>query len=136
MGTAALVVRSLPNAVSKRSAVWSGNDAPYFEPEALAYLRDQGIVHLLTDFPSVDPEEDEGRLSAHHEWWGVPQRVMGGNVLNLGAAHPRLGATITELIYVSEEVADGLYVLNLQVPNLRTDAVPSRPILFACSELS
>jgi kynurenine formamidase len=136
MGTAALVVRSLPNAVSKRNAVWSGNDAPYFEPEALAYLRDQGIVHLLTDFPSVDPEEDEGRLCAHHEWWGVPQRVMGGNVLNVGAAHPRLGATITELIYVSEEVADGLYVLNLQVPNLRTDAVPSRPILFACSELS
>jgi hypothetical protein len=56
--------------------------------------------------------------------------------LNVGAAHPRLGATITELIYVSEEVTDGLYVLNLQVPNLRTDAVPSRPILFACSELS
>jgi kynurenine formamidase len=136
MGTAALVVRSLPNAVSKRNAVWSGNDAPYFEPEALAYLRDQGIMHLLTDFPSVDPEEDEGRLSAHHEWWGVPQRVMGGNVLNVGAAHPRLGATITELIYVSEEVIDGLYFLNLQVPNLRTDAVPSRPILFACSELS
>jgi arylformamidase len=75
-------------------------------------------------------------LSAHHEWWGVPQRVMGGNVLNLGAAHPRLGATLTELIYVSEEVADGLYVLNLQVPNLRTDAVPSRPLLFACSEMS
>jgi kynurenine formamidase len=136
MGTAALVVRSLPNAVSKRKAVWSGNDAPYFEPEALAFLRDQGIMHLLTDFPSVDPEDDEGRLSAHHEWWGVPQRVMGGNVLNVGAAHPRLGATITELIYVSEEVADGFYVLNLQVPNLRTDAVPSRPILFACSELS
>lgn len=136
MSTAALVVRSLPNLVSKKQAIWSGNNAPYFEPEALAYLRDQGIMHLLTDFPSVDPEEDEGRLSAHHEWWGVPQRVMGGNVLNVGAAHPRLGATITELIYVSEEVADGLYLLNLQVPNLRTDAVPSRPILFACSELS
>jgi arylformamidase len=136
MGTAALVVRSLPNPLSKKHVVWSGNDAPYFEPAALSFLRDQGIQHLLTDFPSVDPEEDEGRLSAHHEWWGVPQRVMGGNVLNLGAAHPRLGATITELIYVSEEVADGLYVLNLQVPNLRTDAVPSRPILFACSEQS
>jgi kynurenine formamidase len=132
MGTAALVVRSLPNPVAKRQAVWSGNDAPYFEPEALSYLRDQGILHLLTDFPSVDPEVDEGRLSAHHEWWGVPQRIMGGNVLGVSAAHPRYEATITELIYVPEGVEDGLYLLNLQVPNLRTDAVPSRPVLYAC----
>lgn len=133
LGTAALVVRSLPNSVAKRRAVWSGNDAPYFEPEALSFLRDQGVQHLLTDFPSVDPEEDEGRLSAHHEWWGVPQRVKGGNVSRLESSHPRYSATITELIYVSQEVEDGLYLLNLQVPNLRTDAVPSRPVLYACS---
>ena len=133
LGTAALVVRSLPNPLDKRQAVWSGNDAPYFEPEALSFLRDQGIKHLLTDFPSVDPEEDEGRLSAHHEWWGVPQRVTGGNVLGVSAAHPRYSATITELIYVPEGVEDGLYLLNLQVPNLRTDAVPSRPVLYACT---
>lgn len=133
MGTEALVVRSLPNGIEKKNRIWSGNGAPYFEASALAYLRDCGIMHLLTDFPSVDPEEDEGRLSAHHEWWGVPQRVAGGNVLNLGPAHPRLGATITELIYVSDAVEDGLYLLNLQVPNLRTDAVPSRPILYPCS---
>jgi kynurenine formamidase len=133
LGTAALVVRTLPNPLSKRQAVWSGNDAPYFEPEALSFLRDQGIQHLLTDFPSVDPEEDDGRLSAHHEWWGVLQRVTGGNVLGVSAAHPRYSATITELIYVPEGVEDGLYLLNLQVPNLRTDAVPSRPVLYACT---
>jgi arylformamidase len=133
LGTAALVVRSLPNPLAKRQAVWSGNDAPYFEPAALSFLRDQGIQHLLTDFPSVDPEEDNGLLSAHHEWWGVPQRVTGGNVLGVSAAHPRYGATITELIYVPEGVEDGLYLLNLQVPNLRTDAVPSRPVLYACT---
>lgn len=133
MGTAALVVRSLPNPVAKRQSVWSGNNAPYFEPEALSYLRDQGILHLLTDFPSVDPEEDEGRLSAHHEWWGVPQRIMGGNIMGVSAVHPRYEATITELIYVPEAAEDGLYLLNLQVPNLRTDAVPSRPVLYACS---
>ena len=99
----------------------------------MSFLRDQGIKHLLTDFPSVDPEEDGGRLSAHHEWWGVPQRVTGGNVLGVSAAHPRYSATITELIYVPQAVEDGLYLLNLQVPNLRTDAVPSRPVLYACT---
>lgn len=134
LGTKALVVRSIPNDIEKKKQVWSGNQAPYFEPSALAFLREAGIIHLLTDFPSVDPEEDEGKLSAHHEWWGVPQRMMGGNVSRLGAAHPRLGATITELIYVPVSVADGLYLLNLQVPNLCTDAVPSRPVLYACTE--
>jgi hypothetical protein len=54
-------------------------------------------------------------------------------VLGVSAAHPRYSATITELIYVPDGVEDGLYLLNLQVPNLRTDAVPSRPVLYACT---
>jgi kynurenine formamidase len=135
LGTKALVVRSIPNDIEKKRKVWSGNQAPFFEPEALALLREAGIMHLLTDFPSVDPEEDDGNLSAHHEWWGVPQRVLGGNVSQLSVTHPRLGATITELIYVPTSVVDGLYLLNIQLPNLRTDAVPSRPILYACTEV-
>jgi hypothetical protein len=53
--------------------------------------------------------------------------------LGVSAAHPRYSATITELIYVPEGVEDGLYLLNLQVPNLRTDAVLSRPVLYACT---
>lgn len=128
--TQALVVRSAPNHPSKKNRNWSGASAPYFEPEALAYLRDAGYLHLLTDFPSVDPEEDEGRLSAHHEWWGVPQRILGGNVETVTPLHNRYRATITELIYVPSEVEDGLYALNLHIPNMRTDAVPSRPLLY------
>jgi len=135
LGTEALVIRSRPNGISKKQQVWSGNNAPYFEPEALAHLRDSGVMHLLTDFPSVDPEEDEGKLSAHHEWWGVPQRFVGGCVQGLTASHARYGATITELIFVPESLGDGRYILNLQVPNLRTDAVPSRPVLYPCVEL-
>jgi hypothetical protein len=123
-------VRSLPNPLSKKNCQWSGNEPPYFAPEALSFLRDAGIQHLLTDFPSVDPEVDEGRLSAHHEWWGLPQRVAGGVVASVEPAHPRFHATITELIYVGDHLKDGLYALNLQCPNLRTDAVPSRPVIY------
>ncbi|MEY2707959.1 MAG: hypothetical protein RLZZ146_458 [Bacteroidota bacterium] len=126
----ALIVRSLPNPLSKKNCQWSGNEPPYFAPEALSFLRDAGIQHLLTDFPSVDPEVDEGRLSAHHEWWGLPQRVAGGVVASVEPAHPRFHATITELIYVGDHLEDGLYALNLQCPNLRTDAVPSRPVIY------
>ena len=126
----ALIVRSLPNQIEKKQRQWSGSEPPYFEPEALSFLREAGIQHLLTDFPSVDPEVDEGRLSAHHEWWGLPQRVVGSEVDEIADSHPRFKATITELIYVPEDVLDGLYVLNLQCPNLRTDAVPSRPVIY------
>lgn len=130
-GIEAIVFRSLPNDMDKKSRIWSGNNAPYFEPEALAYLAGLGIQHLLTDFPSVDPEVDEGRLSAHHCWWGQPQRKEHGNVHRVSPEDSRFGCTITEMIYVENGIADGLYALNLQVPHLLTDAVPSRPILYS-----
>lgn len=131
LGCDALVVRSLPNGKDKRSQNWSGNEPPYFTPDALAYLRDLGIQHLLTDFPSVDPESDEGKLQAHHEWWGLPQRSMAGITETIPLQHPRFSSTITELIFVPDSLFDGVYMLNLQIPNLCTDAVPSRPVLYA-----
>jgi arylformamidase len=126
----AIVIRSFPNGDEKKGRNWSGNNPPYFEAEALGYLREKGITHLLTDFPSVDPEVDEGKLSAHHQWWGLPQRNEQVIIEQINFDHPRLSSTITELIFVPNDVEDGFYLLNLQVPNLRTDAVPSRPILY------
>ena len=40
-------------------------------------------------------------------------------------------ATITEMIFVPDEVADGIYALSLQVAPFVADAAPSRPLLFA-----
>jgi len=64
-----------------------------------------------------DREEDGGRLSAHKAFWGLPE-------------DPRPRATITELIYAPPEVADGTYLLNIQLAAFENDASPSRPILF------
>jgi kynurenine formamidase len=130
-----VIFRSLPNRNEKKHMDWSGNSAPYFEPEALAYLRDLRVVHMLTDFPSVDPEEDDGRLAAHHEWWGLPQRSQVGNTVKMDEGHPRFSSTITELIFVPDWVEDGIYMLNFQVPNLMTDAVPSRPVIYKWNAL-
>jgi hypothetical protein len=74
-------------------------------------------MHLLLDLPSVDREEDGGRLAAHKAFWGLPE-------------DPRPRATITELIYAPPEVADGTYLLNIQLAAFENDASPSRPILF------
>jgi hypothetical protein len=50
------------------------------------------------------------------------------------AAATRPGATITELAFVPDRIADGAYLLELQVPALTGDAVPSRPLLYALAE--
>ncbi len=78
---------------------------------------ERGIKHLLIDQPSVDKEEDGGALAAHKAFWNIPK-------------NPELHATITELIFVPDEVEDGLYLLNLQVAPMENDAAPSRPVLF------
>jgi hypothetical protein len=38
--------------------------------------------------------------------------------------------TITELIFVPNEVKDGPYLLNLQTAAFENDATPSRPVIY------
>ena len=87
------------------------------EPQAAQWLADCGVQHLLIDLPSIDREEDEGKLLAHHAFWNYPSQ-------------PRKEATISEMIYVDDSIPDGLYLLNLQVAAFRNDAAPSRPVLY------
>lgn len=120
---AAVVLRTLPNPESKKFKQYSDTNPPYLEARAASWLRTKGVLHLLLDLPSVDREEDEGKLSAHKAFWGLPE-------------DPRPRATITELIYVPEDVADGTYLLNIQMAAFENDASPSRPILFPISVLT
>lgn len=113
----ALIVRSLPNQESRKTRNYSESNPPYFLPESMDWLNKSGVQHLLTDLPSVDREEDGGLLRAHHVFWGVPEK-------------PQPNKTITELIYVAEEIPDGLYLLNLQVAAIENDAAPSRPVIY------
>ncbi len=97
--------------------MWSGNDAPAFEPSGLAWLAEIGIRHLLTNLPSVDPEEDDGKLAAHHAFWNYPD-------------NPRIQATITEMIAIPEDVDDGIYLLQFGIAPLMSDASPSTITLY------
>ena len=92
--------------------------------EAAIYIREIGIKHLLIDLPSVDREEDAGKLLAHKAFWNVKNT----KILNEDA---RLDCTITELIFVNDSVSDGTYLLNLQIASFENDASPSKPILYA-----
>lgn len=120
-GIDAVIVRTLPNLETKRKLNHSGANSPYFSHEAIQALVDAGCKHILTDLPSLDREQDEGKLLSHHAFWNYP-------------AAPRMDCTITELIYVPNTALDGLYLLNLQVAAFENDAAPSRPVIFALRE--
>ncbi len=113
----ALVIRTLPNTKSKLSRQYAYTNPPYLEEEAVTFLVEIGVQHLLIDLPSVDKEKDDGALLAHKAFWNFNGKI-------------RSKATITEFIYVSNSVADGSYFLNLQVAPFENDASPSRPVLY------
>jgi kynurenine formamidase len=119
----ALILRTLPNHRAKRTRHYSGTNPTYLEPALAEYLAAQHIEHLLLDLPSVDREEDGGQLLAHHAFWQYPHAT-------------RTYATITELVFVSDEVEDGLFLLSLQPTSLELDASPSKPVLYGLGNLS
>lgn len=116
-GIKALVVRTLPNTESKLIRQYSGTNPTYFAQEAIQWMVDYGIEHLITDLPSVDKEVDGGRLVAHKTFWQTEAQI-------------RSNATITELAYMPDSLKCGLYILDLQILALHMDASPSNPVLY------
>jgi kynurenine formamidase len=119
----AIVIRTLPNETAKKHKNYSHTNPPYLTEEATIFIRENGFKHLLIDLPSVDREEDEGKLLAHKAFWNVK------NVNNLNS-DARLDCTITEMIFVEDDVKDGSYILNLQIASFENDASPSKPVLY------
>jgi arylformamidase len=113
----AVVLRTIANSPLKLQNNWSNSNPPYLEAAAAAYLAEKKIDHLLLDLPSVDREVDDGALAAHRAFWEYPHNTQ-------------FHRTITEFIYVPNEIFDGAYFLNLQTAPFENDASPSRPVLF------
>jgi kynurenine formamidase len=120
----ALIVRTLPNAPAKRSMDYRDRPAPYLSLGAASLMVERGIEHLLLDVPSADRADDGGQLNAHRGFFGLP----GGSTSLAAVQRPH--CTITEMVYVDSLIADGSYLLSLQIPSLGGDAVPSRPLLY------
>lgn len=121
----ALVVRTLPNDVSKRHRNYdAGPMPPYFTIGAMRWIVECGIRVLVVDTPSIDRADDGGRLTAHRIFWGLAPGATSA------AEATRRAATVTELAFIDDCVADGPYLLNLQVAPFVADAAPSRPILL------
>lgn len=124
----ALIIRTLANDLRKLTRRYDEPVPAYFTTEAMQYIVELGFRHLLVDLPSIDRLYDEGRLSNHRVFWNVEQGSFETTT------ETRRGHTITELIYVPNDVEDGRYLLNLQIAPFHADASPSRPLLFHLTE--
>ena len=117
----AIVLRTNPNTIDKKSKNYSATNPAYLDVSCVEILNEKEVEHFLIDLPSVDRENDEGKLVFHHAFWQVPN-------------NPQFHKTITEFIYVDETIKDGVYLLNLQTAPFENDATPSRPVLFEIFE--
>ncbi|MFZ4612480.1 MAG: cyclase family protein, partial [Bacteroidia bacterium] len=117
-----IIIRTLPNEPEKINHQYSNTNPPFIEKEAISYLNSKGIEHVLIDLPSVDKEKDEGKLEAHKEFWNF----------NGELEHHK---TITEMIYVPNEIIDGFYFLNLMIAPFENDASPSKPVIYCLTEV-
>lgn len=118
----ALVLRTLPNDETKKYARYSNQNPPYIAADLMAALAQKGILHFITDLPSVDRERDEGKLAGHKAFWQYPDEI-------------RAQATITELAFIDNTIPDGLYLLEMQVAAWENDAAPSRPVLYSLEKM-
>jgi arylformamidase len=95
---------------------------PFLSRQFMEELVARGIEHLVCDLPSVDRLQDEGRLTAHRLFFGLPA----GSTRLAEATRP--DATITELAHFPATLRDGPCAVQIQVPAWSGDAVPSRPL--------
>jgi len=120
----ALIIRTLPNLEIKKSLDYTKENAPYFTAEAVDFINAMGIKHIVVDLPSLDKSLDQGKLSSHRLFWGVERNCAELSDKSL------INKTITELVYIDNEISDGLYLTQIHIPLFLSDAAPSRVVLY------
>ncbi len=123
-----LIIRTLLNDKSKLTRQYMSNPAPFFTNDAMQYLKEIDIQHLVLDLPSIDRMFDEGKLSNHHIFWDIPQGSHAVDENNISYK------TITEMAYIDGAITDGKYLLQIHIPNFSADAAPSRPFIYPLLE--
>jgi kynurenine formamidase len=109
----------LPNTKEKMAQKYKASNTVFFTTDAITFLNDLGIKHLVVDIPSLDRTNDNGMLGNHHRYFEVK---------------PPFIKTITELAFIPDSLDDGLYFMVIEIPPMRLDAAPSRPFLFKFEE--
>jgi kynurenine formamidase len=111
-----------PALLLRTGADIDNDNPPYLSRQLVLELLARGVEHLVIDLPSVDRSRDEGRLTTHRVFFGLPPHSVDR------AQAARAHCTITELAHFPAPLADGPCALQLQLAPFSGDAVPCRPL--------
>ena len=120
--TDCLMIRTLPNEKEKLHRNYSNTNFSYLDVHCVEIMEKYNVRHLIVDQPSVDRENDKGRLAFHKAFWKTENDA------------PRYHSAIIEFAYFADEIPDGDYFVNIQVAPIENDASLCRPILFPIQE--
>ena len=98
---------------------YKASNTAFFTTDAITFLKDLGVKHLVVDMPSIDRINDNGMLGNHHRYF---------------ENKPPFKKTITELAFIPDSLDDGSYFMVIEIPPMQLDAAPSRPFLFKYEE--
>lgn len=112
-----LVIRTMPNEDDKLSRNYSGTNPPYIDAAAIKAIVDKGIEHLILDLPSIDREEDGGAVIGHKTFWNISSDIA-------------VNRTVTEMVYINNDIRDGIYLCTINAVPFELDAAPSTIILY------
>ena len=114
-----LIIRTHPNSLDKKTQHYQNKRAPFLTNDAMYYINELNINYLFVDLPSIDRDDDGGKLFNHKIFWNFDEQSK-------KYSHK----LITEMIFVNNTIKDGPFLLNLKTPNFMVDAIPSSPILY------
>lgn len=110
----AIVIRTLPNYDNKKNIVYNSEiNYPFLTTQAIEFLNNSNIKHIIIDTPSLERSYNSNAMSNHKLFWDNNNYK-----------------TITEFAYINNNIIDNYYILNLQIPSFGIDCAPSRPILY------
>ncbi|MCP4499207.1 MAG: cyclase family protein [Deltaproteobacteria bacterium] len=110
-------------------------DNAYLTNEAMQFLRERSLTHLLVEEKSIDRLDDGGLLANHRVWFDLAPR--GEKQADLSQNRKTLSEMIRSPLSFVERmnpVQRGRFcLLSLPIPPWRTDAAPIVPSLFSLS---
>ncbi len=115
--TDCMIIRTLPNNEDKKNKNYNKNYHPFFSNDAIHFLKENGVRHIVVDTPSIDRFDDGGQLANHKIFFMDQDSTINKN-------------TITELAFIPDKCTDGKYFICIGTPNFKLDAAPSNPIIY------
>ena len=112
-----IIIRTLPNSEDKKSKNYNNSSHPFLSNDAVYFLKDKGVKHIIIDTPSIDKSDDGGQLKNHKLFFLNDDKTINKN-------------TVTELAYIPDTCIDGRYFVCIGFPNFQLDAAPSNPVIY------